>query len=380
MVCYYHFYSTVGVSQTGKAPQIYPENANLGGDFGKVLGEIHPRANQQQSNHTDASCESFSDLNVLIKTSKTARSKEKQQLYSIPCHRIILMAALEETFTSDMHAFKAKKPARPLSHVEECVRSNLTSSNVQSNFEIEAMENAHDVRTIDTTRVGSNVDSSAIEDDFPPSFFCPITHEVMQNPVATADGLTYEKEAIETWLHAHDTSPSTGVVLTHKTLTPNITLRNAIEECAVQLRRQPQQPQKHRDSNVKTEVVSKTVHPKALHELTDIDTDTADLNNSNNHMIEGDAVTPRSLDVLLRWLYTGTATELPGAMELAQAVNNTDAPPSLSPDDTTFLNEVVATADIFQCDELRSYTTNILSGNQFLNPSFATVNNACANP
>ena len=43
----------------------------------------------------------------------------------------------------------------------------------------------------------------------------------MTDPVATADGHTYERGAIENWLVQHDKSPMTGVVLAHKILTPN---------------------------------------------------------------------------------------------------------------------------------------------------------------
>ena len=63
-----------------------------------------------------------------------------------------------------------------------------------------------------------------------PSFFCPITTSLLKDPVFTCDGQTYERVAIEAWLERHDTSPATGARLPNKTLTPNISLRNAIEE------------------------------------------------------------------------------------------------------------------------------------------------------
>ena len=62
------------------------------------------------------------------------------------------------------------------------------------------------------------------------SFFCTITDELMQDPVCTADGHTYERAAIEEWLAGHDTSPATGVQLPNKNLTPNRALRNSIDE------------------------------------------------------------------------------------------------------------------------------------------------------
>ena len=52
----------------------------------------------------------------------------------------------------------------------------------------------------------------------------------MQDPVTTVDGFTYERELIESWLLAHDTSPSSGAPLSSKRLTPNVALKAAIQE------------------------------------------------------------------------------------------------------------------------------------------------------
>jgi len=64
----------------------------------------------------------------------------------------------------------------------------------------------------------------------PPSFICPITHELMKDPVTTADGQSYEHEAIAQWLQASSLSPLTGAELRTKSLTRNHALRNAIDE------------------------------------------------------------------------------------------------------------------------------------------------------
>eukprot|EP01036_Dinobryon_divergens_P033972 gene33972-43886_t len=57
--------------------------------------------------------------------------------------------------------------------------------------------------------------------------------EVMVDPViVSSTGQTYERTAIETWLSEHNTCPLTGLVLPEgsRDLTPNISLRNAINE------------------------------------------------------------------------------------------------------------------------------------------------------
>jgi len=65
----------------------------------------------------------------------------------------------------------------------------------------------------------------------PQSFVCPITGEIMADPVATSDGFSYEREAIVTWFaNGHQTSPLTGAPLSRADLVPNHTLRAAIQE------------------------------------------------------------------------------------------------------------------------------------------------------
>jgi hypothetical protein len=55
----------------------------------------------------------------------------------------------------------------------------------------------------------------------------------MRDPVIATDGHTYEREAIENWLALNRTSPVTRALITSQTLTPNIALRNTIEEYLV---------------------------------------------------------------------------------------------------------------------------------------------------
>jgi len=63
------------------------------------------------------------------------------------------------------------------------------------------------------------------------NFYCPITQDVMKDPVIGPDGVTYERTAIEAWFAAgHATSPLTRQPLTGQQLIPNLALRGAIEE------------------------------------------------------------------------------------------------------------------------------------------------------
>ena len=64
----------------------------------------------------------------------------------------------------------------------------------------------------------------------PPQYLCPITGEVMEDPVTTADGHAYERAAIAQWLQDHDTSPVTNTQLPHRKLAPAHALRQLIQE------------------------------------------------------------------------------------------------------------------------------------------------------
>jgi hypothetical protein len=64
----------------------------------------------------------------------------------------------------------------------------------------------------------------------PPSFYCPISHQCMHDPVVLTDGHTYERQHIEHWLQTNETSPVSGAKLSKKTVFPNHALRNAIGE------------------------------------------------------------------------------------------------------------------------------------------------------
>ena len=52
----------------------------------------------------------------------------------------------------------------------------------------------------------------------------------MEDPVIASDGIKYNRREIKEWFKTHDTSPKTGEILKSKSLIPNISIRNAIEE------------------------------------------------------------------------------------------------------------------------------------------------------
>ncbi|CAJ1974430.1 unnamed protein product [Sphenostylis stenocarpa] len=63
------------------------------------------------------------------------------------------------------------------------------------------------------------------------SFHCPISHEIMVDPVETSSGKTFERSAIEKWFaEGNNLCPMTRLPLDTKILRPNKTLRMSIQE------------------------------------------------------------------------------------------------------------------------------------------------------
>lgn len=68
------------------------------------------------------------------------------------------------------------------------------------------------------------------ESEVPEHFLCPITQEIMKDPVLTCDGHTYERTSIAEWLQTHSTAPITGAELENKALIPNHLVRSQIKD------------------------------------------------------------------------------------------------------------------------------------------------------
>jgi ankyrin repeat protein len=74
------------------------------------------------------------------------------------------------------------------------------------------------------------------DEDIPNEYFCPITQEIMEDPVMTHDGHTYERSAIERWFATGKrTSPKTLLRLLSTELTPNYAMRSLIQDLKAQI-------------------------------------------------------------------------------------------------------------------------------------------------
>jgi hypothetical protein len=67
------------------------------------------------------------------------------------------------------------------------------------------------------------------EVEVPDHFLCPITGEVMRNPLMSIHGFNFERSAIFEWLGGHSTCPMTREPLTVSKLVTNCALREKIK-------------------------------------------------------------------------------------------------------------------------------------------------------
>ncbi|GAA0155410.1 ubiquitin-protein ligase [Lithospermum erythrorhizon] len=65
----------------------------------------------------------------------------------------------------------------------------------------------------------------------PKDFCCPVSLDLMSDPVMVCTGQTYERESITRWVdEGHHTCPKTGQLLEHRWVVPNRALRNLITQ------------------------------------------------------------------------------------------------------------------------------------------------------
>ncbi|KAF5727717.1 U-box domain-containing protein 11-like [Tripterygium wilfordii] len=110
-------------------------------------------------------------------------------------------------------------------NIPESAKNSFTSSDVSLSKDIDAAKqenssstNAEEVKTQDVLVI-------------PDDFLCPISLELMRDPVIVATGQTYERSYIQRWIDSGNaTCPKTQQKLENLTLTPNYVLRSLVTQ------------------------------------------------------------------------------------------------------------------------------------------------------
>ncbi|KAH9311648.1 hypothetical protein KI387_026683, partial [Taxus chinensis] len=122
----------------------------------------------------------------------------------------------------------------------QLLKNDLGDSDAENDLHIlESLERIFDSWAIEPHVISRPIDSDVEEDaPIPPfkTFLCPLTKEVMKDPVVLESSQTYERSAIQHWFaHCREqgrnpTCPVTGQVLKSMELRPNIGLYGTIQE------------------------------------------------------------------------------------------------------------------------------------------------------
>ncbi|KAL1221476.1 putative U-box domain-containing protein 58 [Cardamine amara subsp. amara] len=168
---------------------------------------------------------------VLRKDSEIALDKERKEVEEMN-QRLETCLGEQESLTSQVRAWQ------DMYEQESRLRKETEDTLSREKKELELVKGLHELYRLQADAMREERDNALkkvqeIEEkrEPPASFLCPITQEVMKDPHITADGFTYEAEAIKKWFNTgHKTSPWTNLNLSHLTLVRNHALRSAIED------------------------------------------------------------------------------------------------------------------------------------------------------
>ncbi len=138
--------------------------------------------------------------------------------------------------TYEKSAYMNSKPGRDEDEILYVNRAVMTiiddmindeSESYQTNWErLESMAKRAVIEFLDFTTRDDTSSQQALSD----GFYCPITCNLIHDPVIDPDGNTYEKVAITNWILIHGNSPITRTALSLDQLRPNHVIRRLLEE------------------------------------------------------------------------------------------------------------------------------------------------------
>jgi hypothetical protein len=129
---------------------------------------------------------------------------------------------------------KNKKLKTEMKEMAKCLAAETQLKHKWDNqrrINLERAENkrARRARTA-TISIGINFDAgggAVLAPDWQPFLECPISHEIMVDPVVAEDGQTYERRALARWLESHGSSPMTSQPMGRR-MVPNYALKSMI--------------------------------------------------------------------------------------------------------------------------------------------------------
>lgn len=138
-----------------------------------------------------------------------------------------VLALLKCTPAAQQDIFVLNEPIlAPLATaLQEKLKALQDGGEERTDAEAEAQRRQQDSENAVATLMCFDTETEAL-DHVPKDCICPITQELMTDPVITADGHSYERAAIQRWFSAKQTSPRTNCRVEHMNLLANLTLRS----------------------------------------------------------------------------------------------------------------------------------------------------------
>merc|ERR1712166_445086 len=149
-------------------------------------------------------------LTTEITDAKLATTHAQQQRVKFEEESLAAQAQLEKMQAEEQRLNGAQISSMSVQELEslneELLQQQILRTQVLCNLQVERARRLH-------------------EQEQSQMVFCPITGCLMEDPVVTSDGYTYERSAISAWLKKSNRSPMTNMPLTNKALVPNMALR-----------------------------------------------------------------------------------------------------------------------------------------------------------
>eukprot|EP00743_Colponemidia_sp_Colp-15_P015411 GILK01018529.1.p1 GENE.GILK01018529.1~~GILK01018529.1.p1 ORF type:complete len:347 (+),score=48.33 GILK01018529.1:72-1043(+) len=231
-------------------------SVNRVGDVDKLIREL--RLEQSRSPHKaiefEDDHEEVADMRMALRRERSSHASTREALQECE-EKLQRLTAMSALVRLEQHR-RLEAKTRELQELEETLRqkewqmdetqAQLDKTKAQLRGTEELLKNLilsqggggvekqqpQGSSTPSAARTDSPSQGSSPQSRIAESFNCPITCELMQDPVVAADGFTYERWAIEKWLKHHDTSPCTGCSLPHKQLIPNFLIRSQIRNAS----------------------------------------------------------------------------------------------------------------------------------------------------
>ena len=95
---------------------------------------------------------------------------------------------------------------------DKAIKINVDQLEQASDAEEDEQDDAPPTKRARNARTAtiSIVNTGGVGADLQPFLQCPISHEIMLDPVVGEDGQTYERKELARWLHVNNISPMTG--------------------------------------------------------------------------------------------------------------------------------------------------------------------------